>query len=273
VITQATLHFVFSPSGAANLAEALEQAGRDDRVVTFFDDLSFGPINPPHPILRAKWVENELGRAGWDKRTAESERGWQKALAVGPRKVAWLTRRSAMEYAGFLEWLWRLGDAPCEVIDLSEVEIACRPEHRPRPPRLAMCLGMLHADAIGDHKLWDLAEPLQITERRQYRGLWQQLRSEDAPLRVSDGHKLVSMPISYFDSVLMSYVTDEWQKVAMVVGLAMASQMDDWIVQTGDQFLAARINSLAESGRLEIRGKSALEILYSEVRSPRSTPG
>ncbi|MEA2913369.1 MAG: hypothetical protein QOJ15_5450 [Bradyrhizobium sp.] len=269
-MTQTTLHFVFSPSGGANLVEALEQAGRDDQVVTFFDDLSFGPIDPPDSVSRAKWVEDELGRTGWDEMTTESERGWQEALSPDRRKVAWLTRRSAMEYAGFLEWLWRIGDAPCEVVDLSEVEIACRPEHRPRPPRLAMCLGMLHHDTIRDHKFWELAEPLQTTERHRYRDLWQQLRSENAPLRISDGEKLVSAPMSFFDSVLMSYVTDKWQQVSRVVGPAMASQMDDWVIQTGDMFLAVRVNALAKNGRLEIRGKSALEILFSEVRLPRS---
>jgi hypothetical protein len=265
-MTEPILHFVFSPSGATNLAGALEQAGRDDRVVTFFDDLSFGPIDPPDSILRAKWVEQELGRTGRDEMTNESERGWKRALAVGPRKLAWLTRRSAMEYAGFLELVWRLGNAPCEVADLSEVEIASRPEHRPRPPRLAVCLGMLHPDTIGDHKLWDFAEPLQMTERLRYRDLWQQLRSENAPLRVCGGDKLVSALISYFDSILMSCVTANWQKVAKVVGAAMASQTDDWIVQSGDMFLAARINALAKTGRLEVRGESALEILHSEVR-------
>jgi hypothetical protein len=266
-MTQTTRHFVFSPSGAANLAEALEQAGRDDQVVTFFDDLSFGPINPPDSTSRVKWVENELGRAGWDEMTTESERGWQKALSPDARRVAWLTRRSAMEYAGFLEWSWRLGDARCEVVDLTEVKISHRPEHGPpRPPRLALSLGMLHHDRIRNDELWDLAEPLQTNARGRYRDLWQQLRSENAPLRVIAGDKLVSAPISFFDSLLMSYVTDNWQKVSRVVGSAMASQMDDWIIQSGDMFLAARINALAESGRLEIRGKSALEILSSEVR-------
>jgi hypothetical protein len=268
MMTQITLHFVFSPSGAACLAKALEDAGRDDRVVTFFDDLSFGPINPPDSMLRAKWVDNELGCTGWDEMTTESERGWEEALSPDARKVAWLTRRSAMEYAGFLEWLWRLGDAPCEVVDLSEVKISYPPEHGPRPPRLAMSLGMLHHDAIRDHKLWDLAEPLQMTARRGYFDLWRQLRTENAPLRVIDGDKLVSAPISFFDSLLMSYVTDKWQKVSRVVGPALVSPMDDWIVQTGDMFLAARINALAKSGHLDIRGKSALEILYSEVRLP-----
>ena len=45
-MTQTTLHVVFTPSGAGNLREALKNAGRDGQVVTFFDDLSFGPINP-----------------------------------------------------------------------------------------------------------------------------------------------------------------------------------------------------------------------------------
>jgi Protein of unknown function len=144
------------------------------------------------------------------------------------------------------------------------------PEHGSRPPRWAMSLGMLHHDKICSDKLWDLAEPLKMTERRRYRDLWQQLRSENAPLRVLDGDKLVSAPISFFDSVLMSYATVDWQKVAKIVGSAMVRQMDDWLVQTGDMFLAARINALAESGCLEIRGQSALEILYSEVRLPRT---
>jgi hypothetical protein len=154
------------------------------------------------------------------------------------------------------------------VVDLTEVKISYRPEHGSRLPRLAMSLGMLHHDTICDNKLWDLAAPLEMTERRRYRDLWQQLRSENAPLRVIDRGKLVSAPISFFDLVLMSYATVDWQKVARIVGAAMVSQTDDWFVQAGDMFLAARINALAKSGHLEIRGKSALEILHSEVRLP-----
>jgi hypothetical protein len=134
-MTQTTLHVVFTPSGAGCLSQALETAGRDDQVISFFDDLSFGPIEPPDSSLRAKWVENELSRTGWDDVTAESERFWRRALSSDQRTVAWLTRRSNMEYAGFLEWSWRMGDAPYEVVDLSEVKVSYRPEHGPpRPP-------------------------------------------------------------------------------------------------------------------------------------------
>ena len=81
-----------------------------------------------------------------------------------------------------------------------------------------------------------------------------------------DGGELVSAPISFFDSTLMSFLADDWQKVTRVVGEALACQMDDCIFQTGDILLAARVNALAESGRLEVKGKSPLDMRFSEVR-------
>ncbi len=266
-MTHTPLHIVFTPSGASSLRQALAAAGRNDQVVSSFDNLSFGPINPPDLPLRAEWVENELGWTGWNNIARDSDAFWREALSSSHRKVAWLSRRSAMEYAGFLEWLWRLGDVPCEVVDLSEVTISHRPEHAPpRPPALAMSLGILSPDIMRRDKLWDLAAPLPKAAQERYRDLWQQLRAENAPLRVIEGDKLVSSPISFFDSRLMSYVTNDWQKVAMVVGQALAAQMDDDVFQSGDILLAARLDALVESGRLEIQGKSALEMQNSLVR-------
>jgi hypothetical protein len=136
-MTRTTAHFAFTASGAGCLVQALRKAGLDDQVVASFDDLSFGPINPADPSLRAKWVENELGRTDWHDIAGDSERLWDETRFPDHRKVAWLTRRSAREYAGFLEWLWRLGDAPCEVVDLSEVKVSYHPEHGP-PPTAAL---------------------------------------------------------------------------------------------------------------------------------------
>jgi hypothetical protein len=114
-----------------------------------------------------------------------------------------------------------------------------------------------------------LAKPLQVAEPGRYRDIWQELRSESAPLRVVGGDQLVSAPISFFDSKLISYVTDDWQKVARAVGQALASQIDDCIIQAGDLLLVARVAALVESGRLEIRGEFANDMHVSEVRLPK----
>jgi Protein of unknown function/Domain of unknown function (DUF1835) len=264
------LHVVFTPSGASLLQRALEEAGCDDRVVCLFDCLSFGPINPPDMSSRSKWVESELGGTDWDSVGLDTETFWHEALSPGCEKVAWFTRRSAMEYAGFLEWLWRAGDTPCEVVDLSDVRICRRNKDGSlRSPTLAIALGMLDPGTIRCHKLRELAEPLQAITRERYRSLWQRLRSENAPLRVIEGGELVSAPISFFDAQLMSYVTNDWQKVAKIIGKALVAENDDEAIQVGDKVLAARVDAMARSGRLEIQGKSALEMHNSLVRLPQ----
>jgi hypothetical protein len=277
-MTQTTAHFVFTLSGGGLLLQALRMAGRDDPVVCTVDDLSLGPIDPPDASLRAKWAEKELGRTAADdlphspqRERNEAKRVWNEALFAGHRKIAWLTRRSAKEYAGFLDWLWRLGDTPCDMVDLTDVKISHHPKHGPpQPPTLAMPVN-LHPDAIRDNNLWDLAKPLEIAERRRYLEFWRQLLSENAALRVTDGEKLSSAPISFFDDLLTSYVTDKWQKVARVVGHASAFGFGDRIVSPGDALLLGRLNALIKDNRLELRGESIhqMKMHLSEVRLPR----
>jgi hypothetical protein len=270
-MTPTVLHFVFTPSGAGCLEQALRKVGRADPVIVSHDNLSFGPIDPGDALSRTEWVANELGQTGWDDRIAGSERVRDETRFPDNRKVAWLTRRSAMEYAGFLDWLWRLGDAPCEVVDLTDLTVSYHPQHGPPgPPSLAMSLGLLDYDKICDDRLWDLAKPLQPGQRQGYLDLWQRLRSENAPLRVIEDGRLVSMPISAFDEMLMSFVTEHWQRVNRVIGEALVSEMYEGTMQTGDLLLSARLDAMAKDGRVEIRGSSALDIVSSEVRLPEA---
>jgi hypothetical protein len=262
MMTRSTLHVVFTRPAADSLREALKNAGRDDQVIAFFDDLRFGPINPPDSLLRAKWVEDELGWTGWDNLIPRSERFWRESLSPNRRRVAWLSRRSAMEYAFFLEWLWRLGDGPCEVVDITHLTLSHNLFGLP------LSLALLLPEEIAENNLLGQAKILTATARSEYQALWGQLRSENAALRVLAGDTLVSAPISFFDSLLMSFATDNWRKVAMIVGLAMGAQMDDHGMQSSDLFLAARVNALVEAGRLELQGRSALEMRHSEVRLP-----
>jgi hypothetical protein len=261
------LHFVFTPSGAGCLLQALRKAGRSDPVITTYDDLSFGPINSSDPHVRAKWVADELGVPNWIEICAESDRGSDDARAPKRRKIVWLTRRSAKEYAGFLDWLSRLGGAPCEVVDLSEVMVSSPPAQEPaRPPRLAMSLGMLHPDIICREQLWDLAEPLQESARRRYQDLWQKLLVENAPLRVLDGETLVSVPISFFDSRVMSQANDKWQHAMRIVGNTLVGGPNGWIIEFGDTFVMGRLMALVESGHLDLQGEPGRELRNSQVR-------
>jgi hypothetical protein len=222
-MTQTIAHFVFTLSGAGNLVQALRKAGRYDQVVATWHHLNVGPLDPSDPVARAKWLEKEIGRVEPED-TAPSERAWNETRFPGHRKVAWLTRRSAMEYAGFLDWSWHRKDAPFDVVDLSGVMIS--PSLELGPPResfLAVSLNYLHPANIGHNQLWDLAKPLSPNERLGYHQTWEQLIAENAPLRVIENGRLVSAPITFFDSLLMDWTTDGWQTVTRIIGNVMAS--------------------------------------------------
>jgi hypothetical protein len=272
-VATSTLHIVFNSSAAAGLREALRQTGRDERVVGSPDSLSFGPINPPDPELRRMWVETELGYTGWESVGDEMTSFWREALSVRGRRVAWLSRRSAQEYAGFLERLWRLDEEPIEVIDLTDVVVTGNVNGATKS-HLAVSLAMLPPNKILESDLLDRAEALTPALCARYIELWGRLRTENAPLRVVSEGELVSAPLSFFDQLLMSCAQPEWQKAARVIGEALVESSAASVLQTGDVVLCARVRALSGTGLLEFRG-DLFDIYKGELRLPisRVRPG
>jgi hypothetical protein len=161
------------------------------------DDLSFGPIAPPDAEMRRRWVEHELGYE-WEDVCAESASFWDDALSQTDRRVAWLSRRSTLEYCGFLEWLWRLGEQPFGLVDLTDVTVVGRAIDGSPISRRADSIGLLHPHEIVDSGFLDSAQEVTPYVRRRYRDVWARLRVENAPLRVLGPDGLVSAPITHF---------------------------------------------------------------------------
>jgi hypothetical protein len=251
-MTRIVVHIAFTPLGAENLRGALRNAGRDDRVIGLSDDLRFGPIDSDDLSRRAKWIKNELGLTGWGDIAAESEWFWQQALSFDHRMVAWLSRRSAREYAGFLEWLWRRGDQRCEIVDLTDLQLPQFSEHGSVTAPVAD-LAQIVFEEIYDDDLFERTEVPSTTTHRKYQTLWRQLRDENAALRILKSDALVSSPISFFDQALMSQASKNWRKVARVVAMTLHSEAEG---HASDLFLAARVNALVASGHLERQGRS-----------------
>jgi hypothetical protein len=236
-----TLHVTFSQSVAPYLREALNLAGRTDDVVFCADNFSRGPLNPGDASNRNQWVIDTLDV---DPEDIDSDEAfWRKALNPERRLVAWTSTRVALERAGFLEWLWRLGDTPCEVIDLSTTQANGYPA----------ILGLLEAQEILSLGLLDTAAPLSTTDRTRHHQTWRRLREENAPLRIIQDGELASAPLEVFDEKLLSYVPTEWKRAAWVVGEVMAEVFDDYLFQVGDVVLAARLWGLAQAGVIEMR--------------------
>jgi Protein of unknown function/Domain of unknown function (DUF1835) len=261
-VRPSTIHIVFGPMAAASLEMAIRQAGREDRVVCHQDNLALGPIDPPDPHVRSAWFDRELPSAGTSEECFPDDTAfWKEALREDVRKVAWMSRRSAPEYCGFLEWLWRLGEQPCEVVDLTDMPVGNR-----RP----FSLSLLDPEEIVDDGLLDRTRHLDAVAREQHLGTWRRLRIENAPLRVVGPNGILSAQLSYFDAQLLSFAKPTWQKPARMIGEVICEWVGppvDPYFQAGDRILAARIPVLVEMGLLEGRG-NLLDIRASEVRLP-----
>jgi hypothetical protein len=267
------LHITFGMYCDNPLREALKLAGRADCVVRLWDDLSLGPIDPPEPTSRRSWAKEELGlHAHYRHMFAEKNNAWNAALSIPGRRIAWVARRMPDEYCGFLEWLRRLGDAPCEIVDLHHVTFDWHMRDGTVERTEVSSMGHIHAEHIRDNAFWDLARPLSAQERHEYLALWHRLRSENAPLRVLNDGALVSAPISYFDDLVLADTEENYRKVARIVGSALG-----WGRRTPKANLYvfhARDNKLVQAGVLEAKGNTA-QMRYSEVRrvrKPRTKP-
>jgi hypothetical protein len=268
---RATLHIVFSDSFSGSLRVALRELGRDDAIACFLDDLSFGPIDPPDPRARRKWVRRELAPGmrdrEWPLRPLAAF--WKAALAPSSRRIVWVSTRSAPEFAGFLEFVWRLGEGSCDLVAFDGDALVSRGDSGHKAGGRAIALAELPPYHLTATRYWERAAPLERAERERYRSDWARLRAENAPLRILDESGLVSAPITHFDELLMSCTVGQWRKAARVIGEALSTFWDGPFHQVGDVVLAARVRALAEAGRLESQG-NLRRVRFSEVRLPGS---
>jgi len=258
-----TLHIVFTPAAGGYLREALMHVGRQDVVVFLTDSFELGPINPPEPEARKLWIEGQSGFEDWNWPYLDARVFWQHALSPGyRRKVAWPSRRSVHDYCGFLEWLWRLGDAPCEIVDMTDVKLRTDGD---ATQHAVFSLGGLTADDILGAGLLDSVRELTPELREQYRSLWGRLRVENGPLRVLTPEGFVSAPISYFDEMLLSHVPPRWEPAETPV-IAMAVHFAEiGLFQADMLFLQARVGALVKEGKVEARGDLA-DLRNCEIR-------
>lgn len=244
------VHIAFGKSAAHDIRKALAAIGHAERVIGLPDNLSWGPIGSSTGV-RQTWFNENLDW-DWEEVIQETETFWEEATSPRRQPVAWVSRHCAMEHAGFLEFVWRMGDAPFEVVDVTGLSIVSTRTGQPYP---FASLGVAPALDIAGARLHERRAFLPAAAISAYREAWRRLRAEDAALRVIDGSELVSATIDHFDDAILSSATDEWQKAAVIVGGTMWDLITKPIPQyVGDILIWSRVRALMASGALESEG-------------------
>ncbi len=240
-----TLHIAPGDSAGGSLIQAIREAGRDDEVLPFLDDLSCGPIDPDDPSTRAAWWAPHHDATEVAARLGAF---WQRVASTEDRLVVWFGRHSARELAFFSAWVERLGERPYRIIDVTGRRLPRKGRDGSIAlSRPAQCVSILPPDAL--RSLLGQEQPIASHDRDQIGQHWRRLRSENALFRIVTETGLASAPIDHFDPLLVAQATQDWQTVARIVGHAMGHDPGGYF-QVGDVMLRARIVALVGEGRL-----------------------
>ena len=118
-----TLHIAPGDSAGGSLLMAIRNAGRDDEVLRFRDDLSCGPIASNDAAARASWWE-----AFYDASEVEAtlRSFWDRAISFEGRLIVWFGRHSASELAFFHAWADRMTARTYDIVDVTGRQVSFR---------------------------------------------------------------------------------------------------------------------------------------------------
>lgn len=224
------LHVAPGDSASGGLREAVRLAGHQQEVLSFNDDLSCGPIAWGTSRERAAWWSHVHAPIPEE----DLATFWHRVETADERLVVWFGRHSASELAFFLALADRLGNRPCDIVDVT----ISQPDG---------AVGLLPGNRLA--ALIDTARPIAPEEAADAGRLWQRLRSQNAPFRVVTPVGLASAPIDHFDSSILEQAAKEWLRAAYVIGSTMAHNCEPYM-QVDDRILLARLVALVEEGEL-----------------------
>lgn len=256
-----TLHIAPGVPAGGSLIRAIRDAGLEEQVLPFPDDLSCGPIARDEPSARAAWWDQFYDASNL---TAMLGEFWERVTTSDHRLVVWFGRHSASELAFFLTSTDRLGERPYDIVDVTSRRLSVRRGDGSSSNLISQGVGLTPADAL--QSLLGSERTITPEERETSRQHWRRLKTENAPFRIITEAGLASASIDHFDSSLLQQASTEWKKVALIVGYTMVQNGEPYI-QVGDLMLLARVVALVEAGKLLADGDPR-EMQSCRVRLP-----
>ncbi|XZF16623.1 DUF3658 domain-containing protein [Chitinophagaceae bacterium MMS25-I14] len=110
-----------------------------------------------------------------------------------------------------------------------------------------------------------LARPVTHAEVEIDGDEWRRLVQENAGIRTHEGgKKLASREESFYDSPLLGFCTQSFQKASKVVGLSI----NKYGTPTGDLYLGWRLRKMAEEGKILVQGDMMKTLKDFDVKLP-----
>ena len=270
-----TIHLTNGDVAADSLRTALQQAGRDDPVLSLRDDLAVGPLRGADdtPEVRAEFWQRVTDGASRDgaPRNFLGEFTEQatllEQLAAADTQVAVWHGESAADQLTLRRVCYHLRNSPQR---LNEVRLSIRDLTDPGAfahsrPDHATSVGMFAPDVL-QTRLPDVA-PISVLRISRLALEWQEVKQTNGETRRWRGNTFTSGTFAELDALILEHASDAWRPAARIAAQLMVADLG-FLVSDGLVFW--RFRELAASGRVSLRGDpSAWRAL--ELRADLST--
>jgi hypothetical protein len=265
------IHILFDPSPGGGLKVALKELGLDknDRVITFWDMFSVGPIWKLHEM------DGKGNRLDWMKRlindsdilefqlTNQQAIDQIESIPTGEHATIWVADNSH-EQTGLLYTIFLLKNKDVDITIINTSKL-----HNDLFKQKDILYDILHTGEVSPEKLQIIYQhskqqpPLTQHEREDFEKEWLSLSTNKETLRIWRNSRIHSVPEDYYDEYMINRAnklhgktkTKDWMKAARLIGDTMG-HLDQYV---GDSFLEYRLKKLIDVGTFEWEG--SLEVM------------
>lgn len=277
-------HILFGPSPAGGLKMALKDLGLDkkDRVISFWDMFSVGPIWKLHEMDGIQYRLGWMRRLIKDRDILEFQLTNQQAIdqitaiPTGEQATIWIADNSH-EQTGLCYTLFLLKEKDIEINIINTTKL-----HNELFKQKDITYDIIQTGEVPPEKLQIIYQqsihqpPLTQHEREDFEREWLSLSASQETLRIWRNSQIHSVPENYYDEFMIKRSkklhgktkTIEWMKAARLIGDVLG-HLDQYV---GDSFLEYRLKKLIEENVFEWAGSLEAMRDYS-VRLKTKTVG
>jgi len=249
------LHVVFGDSVGGILRQGLRKARLREEILSFPDNLAYGPISDD-PCTRVAWCQGQFD--GLKNRqliypsVSDLADFWDRFDQAKSRKVIWVSRRSSREFCGLLECIHQ-SDANDSILinDLTDQLISRKTTDSITSVPIH---STGHLDVENMMRFYGNCEVLRPELRESFVEEWKPLREENRHYRVFAGSKLISAPNSHFDESILLNLNEKWRKASRVIGETLQDHWISYYNDVGFEALLVRLNELINDNQIVGRG-------------------
>jgi len=255
------IHIVFQANDVAVLRKAMElDPALEGNIIQIQDDWAVGPIAEIVSMegmeRRKQWWCEVLGGGDYDG-AADQKSGFDDAMKVSqlkldlqndPDQIIWIwAAQNNHDVSGYYWLISQLKDFQSRVyiLYLNNLPFINSKGNIFYPRNL------FEIPAREFIKAKKLARPVTLSEFEVDPDEWQRLAHENKSVRILEGgKKLKQFDVDYYDKILKSFITAEWQKAGRIIHhfLSRSSEI------TGDAFLLWRLKGFVVTGEFDMQG-------------------